>query len=281
MTKKQSILIVGLGLMGGSYAKALKKIGYQVYAIDTDLKTVDYALSQSIVDEASTRIESLIQKSKLILFAISPKATLSWIQKNQSLILPNTLLTDISGVKAQILDDIQSTLRVDLEFISTHPMAGKELKGIEHSDDQMFKKANFIVTPTVKNTQKAIDLAKEFGQSLGFKKVIELSPQKHDEVIAFVSQLTHVIAVSLMNTMDDPDIKNSSGDSFRDLTRIAKINEELWSELFILNKDNLTDKMEAFIETLTQFKTHLKNEDTEALKTLMKTSTQRRKDFDA
>jgi len=125
-------------------------------------------------------------------------------------------------------------------------MAGREVYGVENSDDGIFRGANYIVTPTEKNTPEAVEMCRELGRLLGFAHVAVLSPTVHDRMIAFLSQLTHCIAVALMTCNDDANLCKYTGDSFRDLTRIARINEDMWSELFMLNKDILISEMKAF-----------------------------------
>ena len=167
-----------------------------------------------------------------------------------------------------------------VEFIASHPMAGKEVSGVKYANDQMFQQANFIITPTDKNTDSAVSFLKEFAKELNFANISILTPMKHDEMIGYVSQLTHVIAISLMNANDNPDLVNYTGDSFRDLTRIARINEHLWTELFFLNKDNLIREIDDFEAALQALKQTLLDEDGDTLKQMMITSTQRRSRFD-
>ena len=159
-------------------------------------------------------------------------------------------------------------------------MAGKEVSGVRNSDDHIFEIANFIITPTPNNSKRAIAFMKDFAAILNFHHITTLTPKQHDEMIGFVSQLTHVIAVSLMNTNDNTHLVEYTGDSFRDLTRIAKINENMWSELFFLNKDNLIREIEDFEKELNHLKQKLADNDEAGLKALFRQSTQRRTLFD-
>ena len=186
---------------------------------------------------------------------------------------------DNSGVKSNIVTPCQKILKDGLELISIHPMCGRESRGIEQADPTIFDDANFIVVPTEKNTHSSILLAEQLGSYLGCSRVATLTPQEHDRMIGFLSQLTHVIAVSLMNTHDNSHLVEYTGDSFRDLTRIASINEDLWSELFILNKDILLDETNQFIDAITHFRDVLQAEDIEEMKRLFIQSTERRKLF--
>lgn len=281
MKKHKHYLIVGLGLLGGSIALGLKKWKHDVYAIDIDEKAIEYGLSHQMIDEGSTSNEiQLIQKADVIISGLYPTAFVNWIEENQIHFKSHTLITDVTGVKGAIVGKIQSILRSDCEFIGAHPMAGKEVSGVQYADPSIFLPANLIITPTIYNTQQAIDDIIELGKELRFNNICLLSVEKHDEMIGYLSQLTHVIAVSLMNANDSAHLKEYTGDSFRDLTRIAKINENLWTELFLLNKENLVNEIECFVNEINDFKEALENEDIEKMKNKFITSTKRRAYFD-
>ena len=285
ITENTKFIIIGLGLIGGSYAKGLSNRGYEVYAIDTDRITIEFAKSQGIITDGETDVEKAAEKgffakADMAVFALYPTAMLEWLQKYQSHFKSGIIITDVSGVKTNIVEKAQTILREDLEFVGSHPMAGKESSGIMNSDDQIFNVANFIVTPTDKNTAAAVNQVRQLGEILGFHTISNLSPQTHDETIGFLSQLTHVIAVSLMNCNDSKHLEKYTGDSFRDLTRIAKINEKLWPELFFLNKDILVKHIEAFTAEITKMKTAIEKEDEATLKQMFIESTARRKAFD-
>ncbi|MCR5234723.1 MAG: prephenate dehydrogenase [Lachnospiraceae bacterium] len=278
---KRRILIVGLGLMGGSYAKALKRLGYHVSAIDNNEDSINYATENEIIDAgAVTCDKELISQADTIIFALYPRLIVEWIKDNQMYFKKGIILTDVTGIKNNIVYEIQDVLREDVEFIAAHPMAGRELSGVRNSDDRIFRDANYIVVPTDKNTEEAIEWCKNLGQILGVKKVSVLSPAEHDRMIAYVSQLTHCIAVALMTCNDDSRLSDYTGDSFRDLTRIARINEDMWTELFFMNKDALLEQMNDFINELSTIRDYIKNEDAANLKAKMRLSIQRRKKFD-
>lgn len=276
-----NILIVGLGLMGGSYAMALKRLGFHVSAIDKKASSIAYALDNGIIDKGSSRIErEMLQKADVVIFALYPGDFVRWIEKNQKYLSPGTLITDVTGVKSCIVYDIQDMLRDDLEYIPAHPMAGREVYGVENSDDSIFHGANYIVTPTDKNTDEGIEWCKNLGRILGFRKISVLTPEQHDDMIGFLSQLTHCIAVALMTVSDNRHLVDYTGDSFRDLTRIARINDKMWSELFLLNKEPLLKEMDSFIYELSSIRDMLDNDDKEGLRAKMKLSTKRRAYFD-
>jgi len=277
----KKILIVGLGLLGGSYAMALKRFGFHISAITKDQSSIDYALGEKIIDEGSTELdERIIGEADLVIFALYPHIFVEWIEQNQNLLKSGAIITDVTGVKGSIVYKIQDTLRDDVEFIAAHPMAGREVSGVENSTDKIFSGANYIVTPTEKNTPEAINTCLELGRLLGFSNVTTLSPEEHDEMIGFLSQLTHCIAITLMTCNDKENMEKFTGDSFRDLTRIARINDQMWSELFIANKTALLDQMDLFIDKFNQLKTMLKTEDIDGMREMMRHSTRRRALFD-
>lgn len=281
ISRDKNILIVGLGLMGGSFAKGLKNQGFHVCGIARRQAPIDFALANGIIDEgyAKTDVDA-VSRADILVFALYPKAFLEWIDQYQKYLKPGAIITDVTGVKSCIVYDMQAVLRPDVEFIAAHPMCGREVYGVENSDEKMFIGANYIVVPTDKNTEEAIEECKELGRLLGAGKISVLSPEEHDEMIGFVSQLTHVIAVSLMNSSDNHNLVNYTGDSFRDLTRIARINENMWSELFLLNKEALLKQMDTFMDSFTKMRNMVENDDRDGLCEMMRISTERRGWFD-
>ena len=277
----RKILIVGLGLLGGSYAKGLKRFGFHISAITREQSSIDYALKENMIDEGSTELDKkMIGEADLVIFAVYPHVFVEWIENNQQLLKSGALITDVTGVKRSIVYKIQDMLRPDVEFIAAHPMAGREVSGVENSTDQMFVGANYIVTPTDRNTPEAVQTCMELGRLLGFSNVTTLSPEDHDEMIGFLSQLTHCIAITLMTCNDKEDMEKFTGDSFRDLTRIAKINDLMWSELFVENKDALLKQMDLFINKFNDLKEMLCSENIDGMRAMMRHSTQRRALFE-
>lgn len=279
--KDTKILIVGLGLIGGSYAQGLSEAGFEVGAIDRKQTSIDFALEHGFIKHGRTGADpDYIKDFDLLVFALYPHIFINWIKENQQYIKSGALLTDVTGVKSGLAEEIQSVLRPDLEFIGAHPMAGREISGVENADSKIFVGANYIVTPTEKNSKEAIGVCKRLGKVLGFKMISELTPEKHDEMIGFLSQLAHCIAVSLMVCKDSHHLVDYTGDSFRDLTRIAKINDEMWSELFLLNRDELVKQMDLFSEKFELLRNSIANGDRETIRRMMRLSTERRKYFD-
>ncbi len=275
------ILIVGLGLIGGSYAEGLRKAGYEVGAVTRSQKTLDYALAKGIIDSGSIEVtEDYVSRFDIVVFALYPHVFLSWIERYQGFIRPGALLTDVTGVKRAVVYKVQEMLRPDLEFVGAHPMAGREVYGVENADSSIFKGANYIVTPTPANTEQAVRTCEELGRTLGFGCISRLTPEMHDEMIGFLSQLTHCIAVALMNSKKSEHLAKFTGDSFRDLTRIARINEGMWSELFLLNRDELLSQMDLFAEKFGELREAVAEGDIPKMQEMMRISTERRSRFD-
>ena len=277
----KKILIVGLGLLGGSYARVLKRFGFHISAITKEQSSIDYAIGEGIIDEGTTELdEKIIGDADLVIFALYPHVFVEWIEENQSFLKSGAIITDVTGVKRSIVYKIQHILREDVEFVAAHPMAGREVSGVENSSDKLFAGANYIVTPTEKNTPEAINTCLELGRLLGFSNVTTLSPEEHDEMIGFLSQLTHCIAITLMTCNDKEDMEKFTGDSFRDLTRIARINDLMWSELFVANKDALLTQMDMFMDKFKELRKMLEDENIDDMREMMRHSTKRRALFD-
>lgn len=282
ISKEKKFLIIGLGLIGGSYAEGLKKAGYTVGAITRSQSSIDYALEHGIIDTGTINVtQEFVSEYDIIVFSLYPHIFIDWIKQYQQFIKPCALLTDVTGVKKSVVDMVQSMLRPDLEFIGAHPMAGRETSGVHYASSKIFEGANYIVTPTERNTVMAIECCEEIGRILGFKQISRLSTSEHDEMIGFLSQLTHCIAISLMNCKDDSrQLVRFTGDSFRDLTRIARINEDMWTELFLLNRDALLSQMDIFTSQFSRLRDAIANADITTMKQMMITSTKRRGYFD-
>lgn len=275
------ILIVGLGLLGGSYAAALSARGYSVTAITLSEEDIEYARSRGMITAgASWPDPALIAEADLIVLALYPHLVVEWLRDNQIHIRPHALITDVTGVKGCVVPQVQAMLRGDLEFIAAHPMAGREVSGVRNSDPAIFHGANYIVTPTARNTPEAIAACRRLGEILGFARVSELSVEDHDRMIAFLSQLTHCIAMTLMTCQTEGHLEDYTGDSFRDLTRIARLNDEMWSELFLANREPLLAEMALFERELEKLRGLLLAENREGLREMMRASTARRALFD-
>ena len=281
MDKNKTFLIVGLGLLGGKYAQVLSQKGYRVTGITHSQSTLDYALEHAYICEGrNENFDDLVQNADYIIFGLYPAVLLEWVKQYGYLVRPGTLVTDVSGVKRGVVEPVQQMLPEGVEFIASHPMAGRETSSVEHAAEVNFAPANFIITPTEKNTPEAVQWAKELAEVLGFRHICTLTVQEHDKMIGYVSQLCHAIAVSLMCANDNSSLCEYTGDSFRDLTRIARINEKMWAELFLWNKENLIAEIDQFDSALDQLRDALVADDRDKLEEMFRLSTQRRAAFD-
>ncbi len=274
------ILIVGLGLIGGSYALGLSKAGHHVYGLDKNLETLDYAYRKRyIINKENTY--SLISQVDLVILAIYPQQILDFLKENNHYFKLNQFITDVCGVKSSFVHEAL-LLAKPATYISHHPMAGKEKVGIKYADANIFKNANYLITPVDTTDRGAIgiEVLKRIALDLGFGSISVVSPVVHDKMIGFTSELTHAIAVSLVNSDKNFETGKYIGDSYRDLTRIAMINESLWSELFLENKDFLLEHIDNFLVEIEKIKLALKNNDRVALNELFAKSTAKRKEME-
>ena len=269
------IFIVGLGLMGASYAQALSE-KHDVYGYDINPEVNLKAVTDGII--ISSDILEIVT-SDLVILALYPKENVSFIKTHQSL-FKDQVLTDLSGTKEWMITEIEKLLPQSIDYISHHPMAGKETSGYASKNKEMFQNANFIIIPTSLTKEQGYRYLNEIYKDLSFGKKLIISAKEHDELIAFTSQLTHVIAVSLVNSDTHKHTKEATGDSYRDLTRIAKINEVMWTELFIENKEKLINEMDKVIKELNTMKELIKKEDKTSIQEKLILSTQRRKELD-
>ncbi len=282
--KNKTITIVGMGLLGGSYAMGLSQAGNQVYGIDINPASITFAKEHNYILDGSTNPDEYndyLTHTDILILCLYPNSLVKWIEQHIHLLPATAVITDVCGVKEQIVDKVQSiTAPYDIEFYPGHPMRGKETLGVQNADSNIFKNANYILTPTAKNTSRGEMIVRDIANALGFSTIRILTPREHDDMIGYLSQLTHVIAVALMTANSNPEIVDFSGDSFRDLTRIAKIDEYLWSELFSLNKEILCKNIDVFAENLLELRNYIENDDIENMKKMFRTSTERRKLFD-
>ena len=276
-----TVTIVGLGVIGAAFAQSFKEIGINtVYGIDIDEETIKKAEEKNIINKGFLETKEPLEKSDFVVITLYPNLMKSFFVNNINYFKENAIITDVVGIKEKIIKDIDPIIEKsgrNIDFIFGHPMAGREKRGIDFADNRVFKDANYIIIKDEKNKKENLELLSEIVKCMGFKKVSFLTAQEHDEIIAFTSQLTHAIAVSLVNSDSEKyDTNRFIGDSYRDLTRIAKINEDLWAELFIGNKKNLLKMIQQFERELDVIKDALNDNDLGTLKEKFIISTKRR-----
>ncbi len=268
--------IVGLGLMGGSIAQGLLS-NHFIRAYDINLKAIDYAKRHHWIHEGTNDITDFAKELDVVYLCLYPTQIVPFMLENQKYFLNPTLFIDIAGIKEILVNSILPILSPQHEFVFTHPIAGREKIGVEFSKPSIFHKANYIITPHEKNTPSALKQTEDLAIEMGFGKITYVSPKEHDDMIAYTSQLTHLLSLALVHSeRENDEVSRFIGDSYRDLTRIAMINEPLWSELFLTNKESLLNRLHAFQASLSTFEQAIQNNDIEPLQSLMKEAKQKR-----
>ena len=276
------ITIVGLGVIGGSYALALKEAGIpEVYGVDTDLQTITMAHAAGAILEGDTDATRYLPESDMVILAIYPKAVIPFLKRYAHLMKPGAVLTDATGIKTAIIDQILPLLPEGVDYVPGHPMAGREKKGFAFASATVFKSANYLLTPLPTNTPEHIDQIEQLALKMGFRRVKRISAQLHDEMIAYTSQLPHAMAVALVNSdIEGRDTGKFIGNSYRDLTRIARINSSLWTELFFENRDQLLPALDRFLSEMNAIRDAVAAHDSDALMAKFDESTRRREALD-
>lgn len=276
-----NITVVGLGLIGGSYAMAIRELNpKKLYAVDIDEEAILDAEKNGIIDKGYVNADIPLKESDLVIICLYPKLVKDFIKSNIEHFKNGAVITDVTGIKSGFIEEVNHILREDLDFIFGHPMAGREQKGLKFASKEVFNGANYIITPTERNKEENIKFLEELIRKIGFTNVVRISPEKHDKIIGFTSQLPHIIAVSLVNS-DELGIDTGSytGDSYKELTRIAQINSELWTELFMGNKDNLIKEIEVFEQNIAMVKNAIINEEKSLLTELLEKASKKRKEM--
>ena len=250
--KDKKILIVGLGVVGGSYAMALTAAGYKnIYAVNRSQASVDKALKAGVIKGGGTQLEEFASDADIAVIAVYPTGAEECARKLGAVMKKGSLITDVLGIKRYYSEKISAVLPEYIDYVPAHPMAGREKRGLDYASADVLKGANFIITPISRSSFAGIEAVKTLALDMGFGKIRTLTPEEHDRIIAYTSQLPHALAVSLINSdEEDSETGDYIGDSFRDLTRIAEINADLWQELFIGNRENLLAAIDMFTAQL-------------------------------
>lgn len=276
-----NIAIVGLGVIGGSFAKGLKAVGYtNVYGIDVNEATLKTAVNQGIIKEGFVEPKDILQDMDIIMISLYPNQIAPFIEQHKNSLKNGAILTDVTGVKTTIIEKVLNVLPSTVDFVFAHPMRGSEKKGIIGADHTRFIGANALITPIPTNKEASLQLIEKLYKEIGFNQVTHVSPEKHDEQIAYVSQLMHVLSVAVVNSQQaSEETLTFAGNSFQELTRIADINAELWSELFLNNRTALLTSIEQFETQLNAMKRTLADNDEDELKNIFKHATSKRKEW--
>lgn len=252
--EKKIIAVVGLGLIGGSVSLALQGFeDYEVLGIAYNEEIETYAKAHHVADRV-TRDETEIRHADVVWLCMPPQAILSFLQRHKNDFKPGSLVTDVCGVKTAIVDAARA-LPDEVDFVGCHPMAGKEVSGIENAVKTLFQGAHFILTPTEKNRPENLELLEKMANYMGFRDTVRSTPEKHDAIIAYTSQVMHIMAVAVCDDPDLFDCKGFEGGSFRDCTRVAALDVPLWTQLFTLNAPALCRIIERLEENLRAYRT--------------------------
>ncbi len=264
------ISVVGLGLIGGSLARTIKlHTEHQVYGVDLNTATMEQAVLLGAIDGEAD--DAVIARSDLILVALYPGAIIDWITSHAHLFKPGCLVIDCGGVKQVICKAIEPLVKdTAWHFIGGHPMAGREFSGFKYTRDDLFDHASMILTPYADADPALLQQARNFFLDIGFRRVQFTTPETHDEMIAYTSQLAHIVSSAYVKCPLADKHRGFSAGSFADMTRVARLNEDMWTELFFDNRDALLPEVEGLVERLTAYRDALRNEDQEAMKALLK-----------
>ncbi len=280
ISKNQGVAVVGLGLIGGSIAGALKKNGFEnIIGIDKNDKTIEDAVNKGFISLGDTNPEKVLPLAEIVIVCLYPKETAEFIKKHMKDFKYKAVITDVSGIKLDLINEINKCLRTDLEFVGGHPMAGSHLKGIDYADPNMFINANYIITPTETSSFEAINKIKDFAKILGCKCISEINPSKHDEVMTLASHMPHITALALMDMCNTDEIGKLLGPSFKDATRVAQINSRLWAQLFISNKENLSNQIKLMERKMEKLRKAIISSDVKELEYIMEQAGNKRREI--
>ncbi|WDV44337.1 prephenate dehydrogenase [Clostridiaceae bacterium M8S5] len=276
-----NITIVGLGLIGGSFAMALKELNPKnIWGIDIDVDVIKTAEEMKIIDKGYINPEIPLKKSDIIITCIYPELTVKFVKDNMDSFKSGAIITDTAGIKEKLIKEIYKDIRDDLDFIGGHPMAGRESQGLEYADKNIFNNANYLITPINENKKDNIEKIEKIIRLIGCTNIIKLEPKRHDEIIAYTSQLPHIIASALINCANRGlDTKRFVSGSYKGATRVAIINSDLWQELIMDNSVNILKQIEIFENSIANFKKAIISNDKEKLNFLFTKGSQKRKEI--
>jgi prephenate dehydrogenase len=254
---KKQIAVIGLGLIGGSMAIALRDFeDYEIVGVDINPQTLEFASAHGVGDRVTNEAATAVQYADVVFLCLHPEGIVSFLQEHRVDFRPGTLVADVCGVKTAIMKAAE-VLPDGVDFIGCHPMAGKETSGVQHAESGLFRGAHFIITPRKESASAHISLLERLAAHIGCRDVVNTSPEQHDAIIAYTSQVMHILAVAVCDDADLFSCRGFEGGSFRDCTRVAALDVPLWTQLFSMNAPALTtvitrleDNLRAYRETL-------------------------------
>jgi len=270
--------IVGLGLIGASFAKAIRKMDVVLYGTDTNLATLSFALEEKTIDFELTRKN--LSEIDVLFLALYPTGIFEYVRENAHLLHQNAILCDFCGVKTEIAEILTPICNENrLAYIGGHPMAGKERWGYAYADETLFEYASMLLTPATSATTDQIKTIEMICKQAGFSHVICTTPEEHDAIIAYTSQLAHVVSGAYMKSKTAEKHAGFSAGSYRDLTRVAKLNENMWTELFLYNRKPLIEEIDSVIGHLQEYREALAEQDAPRLKALIREARERKEEL--
>ncbi|MBQ3995673.1 MAG: prephenate dehydrogenase [Clostridia bacterium] len=264
-----SVGIVGLGLIGGSMARSIKKHTIAtVYGYDLDPEAMALATDAGAIDAPLTR--ETLQECDILLIAIAPRSLVKWVEDHADAIPTTTILVDLCGVKRYIYKHIAPLARENgFLYVGGHPMAGKEVSGFANSDRELYRDASMILCPDETADKESIDTLKAFFLSLGFGEIVFSTPEEHDRIIAYTSQLAHAASSAYIKSPTSRQRMGFTAGSYKDMTRVARLDPEMWTQLFMVNRDHMIDELQELVDNLTGYLDALKADDPKLLKKLL------------
>ena len=265
----RTVGIVGLGLIGGSMARSIKKHTIAtVYGYDLDPEAMALATDAGAIDAPLTR--ETLQECDILLIAIAPRSLVKWVEDHADAIPTTTILVDLCGVKRYIYKHIAPLARENgFLYVGGHPMAGKEVSGFANSDRELYRDASMILCPDETADEESIDTLKSFFLSLGFGEIVFSTPEEHDRIIAYTSQLAHAASSAYIKSPTSRQRMGFTAGSYKDMTRVARLDPEMWTQLFMVNRDHMIDELQELVDNLTGYLDALKADDPKLLKKLL------------
>ena len=277
---KKTIVIVGLGLIGGSLAIALRGFeDYEIVGVDVSEPTLRFAREHGVADWVTDDPEAVIPRADVTILALHPKGIVRYLEQFKDRFQPGSLVTDVCGVKTAVMEAAKC-LPPEVDFIGCHPMAGTEFSGVEHAFGEMFRGSHLLLTPRPESTKKHLDFMARMADYLGCRDVCPTTPEAHDAMIAYTSQMMHIIAVSVCDDEKLFECRGFEGSSFRGCTRVAALDVGLWTQLFSMNRPALVEALDRLEANLHSYRQALADGDDQALAKKLTWSADRKRQMD-
>lgn len=277
--KQKTIAVIGLGLIGGSFAKAFKQYtNYTIIGFNRTQNTAEQALKDGVIDKIGT--PENLKEADIVLLSMYPKVSCDFIEQHLDDLKPGCIITDDCGIKTYLVERLVPLCREHgLSYVGGHPMAGREVSGFKASIPDLYKGASMLLVPTETTTPEALQTVKQMFSEIGFSQIVVTTAEHHDRMIAYTSQLCHVISSAYIKSPSELEHKGYSGGSYRDLTRVAYLNETMWTELFLENKKALVPEIDEVIKHLQEYRDAIAADNVEMLFRLLRDGKKRKEQF--